>query len=64
MKEYLVEPIGAQFSNNAISALGQRFSARAGEGYEIQFVFQITQPGCLGIGTGSITYVAVYARER
>lgn len=64
MKEYLVESIGAQFSNNAISALGQRFSGRSGEGYEVQFVFQITQPGCLGIGTPSITYVAVYVRER
>jgi len=64
MKEYIVEPIGAQFSNSAITALGQRFSGRSGEGFEVQFVFQITQPGCLGIGTGSITYVAVYARER
>lgn len=64
MKEYLVESIGAQFSNNGISALGQRFSGRSGEGYEVQFVFQITQPGCLGIGTPSITYVAVYVRER
>jgi hypothetical protein len=64
MKEYLVEPIGAQFSSNAISTLGQRFSGRSGEGYEVQFVFQITQPGCLGIGTPSTTYVAVYARER
>lgn len=64
MKEYLVEPIGAQFSSNAINALGQRFSGRAGEGYEVQFVFQISQPGCLGIGTPSITYVAVYVRER
>jgi len=64
MKEYLVEPIGAEFSNNALATLGQRFSGRSGEGFEVQFVFQVTQPGCLGVGTGSITYVAVYARER
>ena len=64
MKEYLVEPIGAQFSNADLGALGQRFSGRAGEGYELQFVFQISQPGCLGIGQGSITYVAVYARDQ
>jgi hypothetical protein len=24
----------------------------------------VSQPGCLGIGQGSVTYVAVYARER
>jgi len=64
MKEYLVEPIGAQFSGNALAALAQRFSGRAGEGYELQFVFQISQPGCLGIGQPTITYVAVYAKER
>lgn len=64
MKEYLVEPIGAQFSNDALEALAQRFSGRAGQGFELQFVFQISQPGCLGFGTPSITYVAVYARER
>jgi len=64
MREYLVEPIGAEFSNTALTALAQRFSGRAGEGYELQFVFQVSQPGCLGIGQGSVTYVAVYARER
>ncbi len=64
MKEYLVEPIGAQFSDSALSALAQRFSGRAGQGYTLQFVFQVTQPGCLGIGQPTITYLAVYARER
>lgn len=64
MKEYLVEPIGAQFSEAALTALAQRFSGRAGQGYELQFVFQVTQPGCLGIGQPSVTYLAVYARER
>ena len=63
MKEYLVEPIGAQFSDNALTTLASRFSGRAGQGYELQFVFQVSQPGCLGIGQPTITYVAVYARE-
>jgi len=63
MKEYLVEPIGAQFSDSALSTLAQRFSARAGQGFELQFVFQVTQPGCLGIGQPSITYLAVYAKD-
>lgn len=64
MKEYLVEPIGAQFSDNALGALAQRFSGHAGQGFELQLVFQVTQPGCLGIGQASVTYLAVYARER
>lgn len=63
MAEYLVEPIGSQFSDAALTSLSQRFSSRAGQGYKLQFVFQVSQPGCLGIGQPSITYVAVYAKE-
>ena len=63
MKEYLVEPIGAQFSDDALTSLATRFSGRSGQGYELQLVFQVSQPGCLGIGQPTITFVAVYARE-
>lgn len=63
MKEYLVEPIGAQFSNDALGALAERFSGRASQGYTLQFVFQVSQPGCLGIGQPTVTYLAVYAKE-
>ena len=60
--QYLIEPIGAAFSNKAIAGLAQRFTDRANEGYRLHSVFQVTQPGCLGIGQGSITYLAVYVR--
>lgn len=60
--QYLIEPIGAEFSNKAIAGLSQRFTARAAEGYRLHSVFQVTQPGCLGIGQGSVTYLAVYVR--
>ncbi len=63
MTEYLVEPIGTQFSNTDLTSLAQRFGGRAGQGFKLQLVFQVTQPGCLGIGQPSITYVAVYAKE-
>jgi hypothetical protein len=63
MQQYLIEPIGAEFSNKAVSALSQRFTARASEGYKLHSVFQVTQPGCLGIGQGTTTYLAVYVRE-
>jgi len=63
MPQYLIEPIGAEFSNKAVSALAQRFTARASEGYKLHSVFQVSQPGCLGIGQGTTTYLAVYVRE-
>ncbi|MCQ4164925.1 hypothetical protein [Tahibacter harae] len=60
--EYLIEPIGAQFSNTAVTALGQRFSSRAAQGYKLHSVFQVSQPGCLGIGAPTITYLAIYVK--
>lgn len=60
---YLLEPIGAQFTNEKLSRLGERFTARSKDGYKLHSVFQITQPGCLGIGTPTSTYVAVYVQE-
>ena len=60
--QYMIEPIGAQFSNKDVSALAQRFTSRAGEGYKLHSVFHVTQPGCLGIGQGTTTYLAVYVK--
>jgi len=51
------------FSNKAISSLEERFSAKASEGYKFHSVFQVQQPGCLGIGQGTSTYLAVYVKE-
>lgn len=61
--QYLIEPIGAQFSNNDLPALAKRFSTRAAEGYRLHSVFQVSQPGCLGIGQPTITYLAVYEKQ-
>lgn len=61
--QYLIEPIGAQFSNRDLPALAQRFTSRADDGYKLHSVFQVSQPGCLGIGTPVSTYLAVYVRE-
>lgn len=60
---YLVEPIGAQFSNKDLQSLATRFNQHAAEGYRFHSVFQVTQPGCLGIGTPTITYLAIYVKE-
>lgn len=63
MQQYWIEPIGSEFSNKAVESLGQLFTSRASEGWKLHSVFQVTQPGCLGIGQGTTTYLAVYVRE-
>lgn len=60
---YMIEPIGAQFSNKDLSALAGRFSSRASEGYRLHSVFQVSQPGCLGFGQPTFTYLAVYEKR-
>ena len=61
--KYLIEPIGAQFSNKDLPKLAKRFSERSNEGYRLHSVFQVSQPGCLGMGQGTVTYLAVYERD-
>ena len=59
---YMIEPIGAQFKDKDLRALATRFDGRAAEGYRLHSVFQVSQPGCLGIGQPTVTYVAVYEK--
>jgi hypothetical protein len=59
---YMIEPIGAQFSKKSIPALAERFTLRASQGYRLHSVFQVSQPGCLGIGQGTVTYLAIYEK--
>lgn len=61
--KYKVEPIGAEFSNKAITNFEKLLESRASEGYKFHSVFQVSQPGCLGIGKGTTTYLAVYVKE-
>jgi hypothetical protein len=60
--QYMIEPIGAQFSNKDLKNLAGLFTGRAAEGYRLHSVFQVSQPGCLGLGTPTITYLAVYEK--
>jgi len=61
--QYKIESIGSEFSDKAISSLEKRFESKATEGYKFHSVFQVQQPGCLGIGQASSTYLAVYVKE-
>ncbi|MGP1716201.1 MAG: hypothetical protein ACTS9Y_03390 [Methylophilus sp.] len=61
--QYKIESIGAQFSNKGIAALEKRLDEKAEEGYKFHSVFHVSQPGCLGMGQGTTTYLAVYVKE-
>ena len=61
--QYKVESIGAEFSNKGIANLEKRLDSKATEGYKFHSVFQVSQPGCLGIGQGTTTYLAVYVKD-
>ncbi|KAA2217182.1 hypothetical protein [Maribacter flavus] len=61
--QYKIEQIGAEFSNKAITGLEGRFNKYSEKGYEFHSVFQVQKPGCLGIGSPSITYLAVYVKK-
>ena len=61
--QYKIEQIGTQFTNKYITNLETRFSKYAEQGYKFHSVFQIQKPGCLGIGTPTTTYLAVYVKD-
>lgn len=61
--EYKIEQVGAEFSNRAIKGLESRFNSYANQGYKFHSVFQVQKSGCLGFGSPSITYLAVYVKE-
>ncbi len=64
LTQYMIESIGAQFSDRDLPALANRFTSRAAEGYRLHSVFQVTQPpGCAIGGSPTITYLAVYVKE-
>ena len=63
MTVYFVEPIGARFADKDLPTLTKLLNSRASEGFMFHSVFHVTQPGCLGIGTPTTTYLAIYKKE-
>lgn len=63
MMRYFVEPIGTIFTDSEVKALGERFTERSKQGYEFHSVFQVTQPGCMGLTSDTVTYLAVYVSK-
>jgi hypothetical protein len=60
---YKIEQIGMAFTDKAIKGLELNFNKHAEEGFKFHSVFQVQKPGCLGLGTPSITYLAVYVKD-
>ncbi|MAN66384.1 hypothetical protein [uncultured Hyphomonas sp.] len=58
--KYRIQPIGKEFSNQAIKSLEERLNAAHAKGYRYHSVIEVQQPGCGGFGTPSITYLAVF----
>ena len=63
MKQFRIEPIGAQFRDSDLKKVAVRFSEYSVHGFELHSVFQAQQPGCLGIIPPTITYFAIYQRD-
>ena len=61
--KYKIEQIGSEFTNKGITLLESRFNKYAEHGYRFHSVFQVQKPGCLGLGSPTITYLAVYIKE-
>lgn len=59
---YIIEPIGARFANSDLPVLANRFNKHLANGYRLHSVFHVSQPGCLGIGQPTTTYLAVYEK--
>lgn len=60
--QYLVEPIGAAFTQKDYGKLSSHLSSRSAEGYRFHSVFHVEQKGCLG-GSQGTTYLAVFVKE-
>lgn len=60
--QYLVEPIGKEFSTRALDALASRLSAKHSQGYRFHSTIEVTQTGCMGFGASGTTILAVFEK--
>ena len=60
--QYLVEPIGAAFSQKDLGKLSEHLTQRAADGYKFHSVFHVEQKGCMG-SSQRTTYLAIFVRD-
>lgn len=58
--KYRIQNIGKEFSDKAVKALEAKLNDASNSGYRFHSVIEVSQPGCLGIGQPSVTYLAVF----
>ena len=58
--KYRIQPIGKVFSDKAVKTLEDRLNTAHEKGYRFHSVMEVQQPGCLGLGAPTITYLAVF----
>lgn len=62
MNQYRLQTIGKEFNAKAIQALEATLNTAGQQGYRYHSVIEVSQPGCAGIGSPTITYIAVFER--
>ena len=60
--QYVVRNIGKSFSDKGMRDLEGILSSQHDAGYRFHSVFEVSQPGCLGLGQPSVTYFAIFER--
>lgn len=62
--DYRIMSIGKVFDDKAIKGLEAKLNEASAKGYRFHSVMEVTQPGCLGLGAPTITYLAVFEQAR
>ena len=60
---YKIEQIGKEFSNKGIQNLESRLNQNREQGWKFHSVMEVQKPGCLGLGSPSITYIAIFEKQ-
>jgi hypothetical protein len=61
--QYKIVQLGTEYTTSKIKELETFLNTKAGEGYKFHSVFQVQKPGCLGIGSPTIIYLAIFIKE-
>ena len=62
--QYVVRNIGKSFTDKGMRDLEKTLSESYASGYKFHSVFEVSQPGCLGMGQPSVTYFAIFERMK
>jgi hypothetical protein len=61
--QYKIVQLGTEYSKSGIKELESFLNTKADEGYKFHSVFQVQKPGCMGIGSPTVIYLAIFIKE-